>query len=120
MTRLEIRPVIKQAAAVEERVRSELPTHEGLQRATLLIVNAAKKAEEVAASMKRPWSPHRLPVMFLGAAAWIRKDQMAAASEASGVQGTPSLATAELGKLYLDMKIDNAVNQIRAFRAGSR
>lgn len=68
MTRLEIRPVIKQAAAVEARVRSELPTHEGLQRATLLIVNAAKKAEEVAASMKRPWSPHRLPVMFLGAA----------------------------------------------------
>jgi len=64
--------------------------------------------------------PDTAAVMFLGAAAWIRKDQMAAASEASGVQGTPSLATAELGKLYLDMKIDNAVNQIRAFRAGSR
>ena len=64
--------------------------------------------------------PDTAAVMFLGAEAWIRKDQMAAASEASGVQGTPSLATAELGKLYLDMKIDNAVNQIRAFRAGSR
>ncbi len=57
-------------------------------------------------------------VMFLGAEAWIRKDQIAAASEASGVQGTPAMATAELGKLYLDMKVDNAVNQIRAFRAG--
>ncbi|MEZ5820742.1 MAG: creatininase family protein [Xanthobacteraceae bacterium] len=59
-------------------------------------------------------------IMFLGAANWIRKDQIVAASEANGVQGTPSLATAELGKLYLDMKIDNAVNQIKAFRAGSR
>lgn len=68
MTRLEIRPVIKQAAAVAERVRTELPTHEGLRRATQLIVNAAQKAEDVATSMKRPWSPHRLPVMFLGAA----------------------------------------------------
>jgi creatinine amidohydrolase/Fe(II)-dependent formamide hydrolase-like protein len=57
-------------------------------------------------------------VMFLGTESWIRKDQIAAASEANGVQGTPSLATAELGKLYLDMKVENAVNQIRTFRAG--
>ena len=64
--------------------------------------------------------PDTAAVMFLGAEAWIRKDQMAAGSEANGVQGTPSLATAELGKLYLDMKIDNAVNQIRAFRATPR
>ena len=63
--------------------------------------------------------PDTAAVMFLGAENWIRKDQIAAASEANGVQGTPSLATAELGKLYLDMKIDNAVNQIKAFRAVS-
>ena len=44
--------------------------------------------------------------MFLGADNWIRKDQIAAANDATGVQGTPALATAELGKLYLDMKVD--------------
>lgn len=62
--------------------------------------------------------PDTSAIMFLGADAWIRKDQIAAANEASGVQGSPALATAELGKLYLDMKVDNAVNQIKAFRAG--
>jgi creatinine amidohydrolase len=64
--------------------------------------------------------PDTSAVMFLGAENWIRKDQIAAASDATGVQGSPALATAELGKLYLDMKIDNAVNQIKAFRASSR
>jgi creatinine amidohydrolase len=64
--------------------------------------------------------PDTSAVMFLGAENWIRKDQIAAANDATGVQGTPSLATAELGKLYLDMKIDNAVNQIKAFRASTR
>jgi creatinine amidohydrolase len=57
-------------------------------------------------------------IMFLDADKWIRKDQIAAASEQTGVQGTPGLASAELGKLYLDMKVTAAVNQIRAFRAG--
>ena len=57
-------------------------------------------------------------IMFLGAESWIRKDKIAAASEANGVQGSPALATAELGKLYLDIKIEAAVNQIKAFRAG--
>lgn len=64
--------------------------------------------------------PDTSAVMFLGAENWIRKDQIAAANEATGVQGTPSFATAELGKLYLDMKIEAAVNQIKAFRAGAR
>ncbi|MFO1110302.1 MAG: creatininase family protein [Bradyrhizobium sp.] len=64
--------------------------------------------------------PDTAAVMFLGADNWIRKDQIAAASESNGVQGSPSLATAELGKLYLDMKIESAVNQIKAFRAGAR
>lgn len=57
-------------------------------------------------------------IMLLGAESWIRKDKIATASEANGVQGTPALATAELGKVYLDMKIEAAVNQIRTFRAG--
>ena len=62
--------------------------------------------------------PDTSAVMFLGAENWIRKDQIAAANDATGVQGSPALATPELGKLYLDMKIDSAVNQIKAFRAG--
>lgn len=62
--------------------------------------------------------PDTSAIVFLGADAWIRKDRISAASEATGVQGTPALATAELGKLYLDMKVDAAVNQIKAFRAG--
>jgi len=62
--------------------------------------------------------PDTSAIMFLGADEWIRKDRIAAANEASGVQGSPALATAELGKLYLDMKVENALNQIRAFRAG--
>jgi creatinine amidohydrolase len=62
--------------------------------------------------------PDTSAILFLGAENWIRKDQVAAANEANGVQGAPSLATAELGKLYLDMKIEGAVNQIKAFRAG--
>ena len=57
-------------------------------------------------------------IMFLDTDKWIRKDQIAAASEQTGVQGTPAKASAELGKIYLDLKIANAVNQIRAFRAG--
>ena len=64
--------------------------------------------------------PDTSAIMFLGADNWIRKDQIATANDATGVQGTPALATAELGKLYLDMKVENAVNQIKAFRAGAR
>ena len=64
--------------------------------------------------------PDTSAVMFLGADKWIRRDQIAAANEANGVQGSPSLATAELGKLYLDMKVDSAVSQIKAFRASAR
>ena len=62
--------------------------------------------------------PDTSAILFLGAENWIRKDQIGAANDATGVQGSPSLATAELGKLYLDMKIEGAASQIRAFRVG--
>jgi hypothetical protein len=65
--RLLIQPVIGQASVLAERVVKELPTHEGLARATHLVVEAAQKAERIAVSMKRLWSPHRLPVVFLSA-----------------------------------------------------
>jgi creatinine amidohydrolase/Fe(II)-dependent formamide hydrolase-like protein len=64
--------------------------------------------------------PDTSAIIFLGEQAWIRKDQIAAANDATGVRGSPARATAELGKIYLDMKVENAVNQIKAFRAGAR
>ena len=67
-TRLSIGPVIEQATALSARVVNELPTHEGLQRASQRMVEAARTAERVATSMRRPWSPHRLPVVFLAVA----------------------------------------------------
>jgi creatinine amidohydrolase len=48
---------------------------------------------------------------------WIRKDKLAEANESTGVRGSPSLATPEIGKLYLDLKVENAVKQIRALVA---
>ena len=66
--RLLIQPVIGQASVLANRVVKELPAHEGLSRATHMVVDAAQKAERIAVSMRRPWSPHRMPVMFLAAA----------------------------------------------------
>ncbi|HEY1087327.1 MAG TPA: hypothetical protein VGE37_06515 [Archangium sp.] len=66
--RLLIQPVISQAEALTTRVASELPTHDGLLRASKMVSEAARHAERVSTDMKRPWSAHRLPVMFLGAA----------------------------------------------------
>jgi creatinine amidohydrolase len=52
--------------------------------------------------------------------AWIRKDKLAAGNEANGVRGEPTLASAEIGKLYLDLKVENAVKQIRSLLAGAK
>jgi creatinine amidohydrolase len=51
---------------------------------------------------------------------WIRKDKLAAANEATGARGMPALATAEIGKEYLDLKVGNAVRQIRSLVAGAK
>ncbi len=51
---------------------------------------------------------------------WVRQDKLAAASEATGVRGSPALATPEIGKLYLDLKVENAVKQIRALTSGTK
>jgi hypothetical protein len=67
-TRLLIGPVIERAQLLSGRVGAELPSHDGLHKATAMLVDAAQQAQRVAASMKRPWSPHRLPVVFLAVA----------------------------------------------------
>jgi creatinine amidohydrolase/Fe(II)-dependent formamide hydrolase-like protein len=51
---------------------------------------------------------------------WVHKDELAAANESTGVRGDPTLATPELGKLYLDLKVENAVKQIRALAGGAK
>jgi len=44
---------------------------------------------------------------------WIRKDKLAVGNEDTGVDGDPRQASAELGRMFLDIKIDSAVKQIR-------
>ena len=45
---------------------------------------------------------------------WVRRDKLAAADKRSGVDGDPRRASTELGKKFLDLKVDNAVAQIRS------
>jgi creatinine amidohydrolase len=52
---------------------------------------------------------------------WIRSDKLAAShgtqTAMTGVDGDPTRASASLGRLFLQYKIDDAVAQIRQFRA---
>jgi creatinine amidohydrolase len=53
-------------------------------------------------------------LMFLDRdARWIRKGQLSSATQASGVDGDPRQASPELGKAFLQVKIDAGVTQIR-------
>jgi len=60
-------------------------------------------------------------VMFLDDKKWIRRDKLALSTAkdqpATGVEGDPTKATAELGKMFIDWKIDDAVNQIHQLLA---
>ena len=51
---------------------------------------------------------------------WIRNDKLAPGGEKTGVDGDPRQASAELGKKFLDIKINNAVAQIRTLVNASR
>lgn len=66
--RLRIAPVIAAAEAVSLRVQTDLPTHQGLAGAAANVANAAREAERVSKEIKRPWSLHRLPAIFLAVA----------------------------------------------------
>jgi creatinine amidohydrolase len=52
--------------------------------------------------------------------AWIRKDKIALADAKTGVQGHPQFSSAELGKVYLDLKVDLALKQIRTLLASDK
>lgn len=75
-TKLRITPVIEQAQRLSGRVQQELPTHDGLRQLATAFVRVATEAEHVAAAMRRPFSVHRLPVIFLtlalvGFSGWV-------------------------------------------------
>jgi creatinine amidohydrolase len=53
-------------------------------------------------------------------AQWVRKEKIDLADEKTGVQGHPQFASPELGKIYLDLKVDLAVKQIRSLIASGR
>jgi creatinine amidohydrolase len=55
---------------------------------------------------------------------WIRKDKLTAGKgqpePATGINGDPSPATAEMGKIFIDYKVNSAVEQIRKLTAESK
>src|SRR6185295_4279198 len=66
--RLEIEPVVAVAEGLAQRVRSELPTHDGLAKAASGVAAAAEQAERVSRSINRLFTVHKLPAFFLAAA----------------------------------------------------
>ena len=48
---------------------------------------------------------------------WVRKENFAADNGRMGVRGDPTRASAELGKMFIEFKIRNAVTQIRSLIA---
>jgi creatinine amidohydrolase len=60
-------------------------------------------------------------MMFLDTAhKWVRTDKLAVSDHAmepkTGVEGDPTKGSAEMGKVFLDFKVNDAVAQIRALR----
>jgi creatinine amidohydrolase len=51
---------------------------------------------------------------------WVRKDKLAPDHGTMGVRGDPTQASTELGKMFIEFKIKNAVTQIRSFTADKR
>jgi creatinine amidohydrolase len=51
---------------------------------------------------------------------WVRKDKLAPDNGKMGVRGDPTQASTGLGKMFIEFKIRNAVNQIRSLTADKR
>lgn len=63
--------------------------------------------------------PDTAQVMFLDHdKRWIRRDKLAPGDKTNGVDGDPRKATPEMGKIFIQYKIDAAVAQIRAMLDG--
>ena len=60
-------------------------------------------------------------VMFIDTdGKWIRKDKLAPDNGKMGVEGDPTQASAELGRMFIDFKIQDAVAQIRGLVEGRK
>jgi creatinine amidohydrolase/Fe(II)-dependent formamide hydrolase-like protein/phosphohistidine phosphatase SixA len=60
-------------------------------------------------------------VMFLDKEQkWIRRDKLASADSNAGVEGDPREASAEMGKAFLEIKINSAVAQIKTLLTANR
>ena len=60
-------------------------------------------------------------VMFLDREGkWIRRDKLAAPDRTAGVEGDPREASSEIGRALIEIKVQNAVAQIRSLIAASR
>jgi hypothetical protein len=64
-TKLEIQGIVSAALKISETVKRELPTHEGLAGAAERVASMAYEAERISNKMRKPWSLHRLPAIFL-------------------------------------------------------
>ena len=51
---------------------------------------------------------------------WVRKDKLAPDDGKMGVRGDPTQASVELGKMFVEFKIKNAVTQIRSLTADKK
>ena len=49
---------------------------------------------------------------------WVRRDKLAPGDKSNGVDGDPRQASAELGKIFIQYKVDSAVAQIRKMTSG--
>ena len=64
-------------------------------------------------------SPDTAQVMFVDKdRKWIRRDKLAPGDKASGVDGDPRQASADLGKIFVEFKVASAVAQIRKITSG--
>lgn len=72
--RLQIGPVVRQAEKIAERVRRDMPQHDGLAAMASGVAMVAREAQRVSHQLRRPLGVHRLPALFLllamGGLAW--------------------------------------------------
>lgn len=64
-TKLEIQGIVSAALKISETVKQELPSHAGLSSAAERVASMAYEAERISIKMRKPWSLHRLPAIFL-------------------------------------------------------
>lgn len=66
--RLQIGPVVRQAEKIAERVRRDMPQHDGLAALASGVATVAREAQRVSEQLRRPFGLHRLPALFLAVA----------------------------------------------------